>query len=90
MLLHYFSIHLRIHPSTSLVVDISETIEQKMASVNAYHSQLIEGRSETFPTVIDDIRDRARYWGWTIGRAYGEPLLNREQVGVSSLQDLLR
>jgi hypothetical protein len=61
-----------------------------MASVNAYHSQLLEGRSETFPTIIDDIRDRARYWGWTIGRAYGEPLLNREQVGVSSLQDLLR
>lgn len=90
LLLHYFSIHLRIHPSASFVVDISETIEQKMASVNAYRSQLVEGRSEAFPTVVDDIRDRARYWGWTIGRGYGEPLMNREQVGLSSLQDLLR
>jgi len=90
LLLHYFSIHLRIHPGASFVVDISETIEQKMESVSAYHSQLVEGRSNTFPTVIDDIRDRARYWGWSIGRGYGEPLLNREQIGLGSIRDVLR
>ena len=90
LLMHYFSIHLRIHPSASIVVDVSDSIEEKMASVEAYRSQLIEGRDATFPTIVDDIRDRARYWGWTIGRAFGEPLVNREQVGVSSLQDVLR
>ena len=89
MLLHYFSIHLRIHPAASIVVDISDFIETKMNSVRAYHSQLVEGRSTEHPTVIDDIRDRARYWGWTISKAYGEPLSNREQVGVKSLADLL-
>lgn len=90
LLLHYFSIHLRIHPAASFVIDISETIDQKMASVTAYRSQMIEGRNDTFPTIVDDIRDRARYWGWTIGRAFGEPLSSREQVGLSSLQDVLR
>lgn len=90
LLLHYFSIHLRIHPSASFVIDISDAIDQKMDSVQAYHSQMVEGRSEAFPTVIDDIRDRARYWGWTIGRPYGEPLVNREQVGLKSLQDVLK
>ena len=89
MLLHYFSIHLRIHPAASVVFDISAVIETKMAAVSAYRSQLIEGRSTDHPTVIDDIRDRARYWGWTIGKAYAEPLTNREQVGISSLSDLL-
>jgi bacillithiol biosynthesis deacetylase BshB1 len=89
MLLHYFSIHLRIHPSASVVVDISDHIETKMKAVNAYRSQLIQGRSETFPTVVDDIRDRARYWGWTIAKAYAEPLLNREQIGINSLSDIL-
>lgn len=89
MLLHYFSIHLRIHPSASVVVDISAHIETKMDAVTAYHSQLIQGRSETFPTVVDDIRDRARYWGWTIAKAYAEPLSNREQIGISSLSELL-
>ncbi len=90
LLLHYFSIHLRIHPSASFVVDISDAIDQKMASVESWQSQLVEGRSDEFPTVLDDIRDRARYWGWTIGRAYGEPLTNREQVGLSSLSHLLK
>ncbi|MCH2202932.1 MAG: bacillithiol biosynthesis deacetylase BshB1 [Fuerstiella sp.] len=90
LLLHYFSIHLRIHPSASFVIDISDSIEEKMSSVGAYHSQLIEGRSDMFPTVLDDIRDRARYWGWTIGCAFGEPLVNREQIGLASLQHILR
>ena len=64
MLLHYFSIHLRIHPAASVVFDISAVIDQKMQAVEAYHSQLVQGRSTEHPTVIDDIRDRARYWGW--------------------------
>jgi N-acetylglucosamine malate deacetylase 1 len=89
MLLHYFSIHLRIHPSASVVVDISDHIETKMGAVKTYRSQLIEGRSAEFPTVVDDVRDRARYWGWTIAKAYAEPLLNREQIGINSLSDIL-
>lgn len=89
MLLHYYSIHLRIHPPASVVLDVSQDIETKLQAVSAYHSQLVQGRSTSFPTAIDDIKDRARYWGWTIGTAYGEPLTNREQVGISSLQSLL-
>ena len=88
-LLHYFSIHLRIHPAASVVVDISAHINTKMDAVSAYRSQLIEGRPTEHPTVLDDIRDRARYWGWTIGKSYGEPLLNREQIGIGSLDSLL-
>ncbi|MEY3458804.1 MAG: hypothetical protein RL215_1961, partial [Planctomycetota bacterium] len=76
-------------PPASIVMDISEVIEIKMAAVSAYASQMIEGRQQKFPTVLDDIRDRARYWGWAIGRGWGEPLLNRESVGVGSLQSLL-
>jgi len=90
MLLHYYSIHLRIHPSASFVVDISSGIEQKMNSVRAYDSQFVQGRNPEFPTLFDDIRDRARYWGLTIGTAFGEPLFNREQIRLTSLGDLLR
>jgi bacillithiol biosynthesis deacetylase BshB1 len=89
MLLHYFSIHLRIHPAASVVVDISNVMERKMKSVQAYDSQLVQGRSSDHPTVIDDIRDRARYWGWTIGKSYAEPLSNREQIGIRTLNDLV-
>ena len=61
-----------------------------MEAVSAYRSQLIEGRSTEHPTALDDIRDRARYWGWSIGKSYGEPLLNREQIGIDSLNSLLK
>lgn len=88
-LLHYFSIHLRIQPPPSVVIDISSVIDIRMQAVEAFHSQLRAGRSDQFPTVIDDIRDRLRYWGWAIGAAYGEPLLNREATGVSTISQLL-
>jgi len=90
MLLHFLSIHLRIHPTTSFVLDISSEIETKMNAVAAYQSQLVKGRPQTFPTALDDIRDRARFWGWSIGKAFGEPLINRESVGLRSLSSLVK
>lgn len=90
MLLHFFSIHLRIHPTASFVLDISAEIDTKMNAVASYESQLVTGRSQAFPTALDDIRDRARFWGWSIGKAFGEPLINRESVGLSSLGSLVK
>lgn len=88
-MLYYFSVHLRIHPSASFVFDISDVIEQKMDAVRCYKSQVLEGRSEEFPTVIDDVRDRARYWGWTIGTAFAEPFASREEIGLTSFDSLI-
>jgi len=88
-LYHFLSVHLRIHPSPSFVHDISAHIETKMAAIRAYESQVLTGRPTGFPTALDDIRDRARYWGWTIGTAYAEPLFSREEIGVTSLKNLI-
>lgn len=85
---YYFSIHLRIHPQPSFVIDISDQIDAKLGAVRCYESQFVTGRSPEHPTAIDDIRDRARYWGWAIGTKYGEPFVSREDVGLSAL-DLL-
>lgn len=85
-LFYYWSIHLRIHPLPACVVDISAWIEQKMASIRCYESQFVTGRSQEFPTVLDDIYARARYWGWSIGRAFGEPLASREPLPVEGLK----
>lgn len=86
---YYFSMHLRLHAQPSLVVDVSDYHERKMEALRCYHSQFIAGRPTDPPTHLDDIRDRARYWGWTIGARYGEPLLCREEVGVTSLRDIV-
>jgi len=88
-ILYFWSIHLRIHPKPSLVLDISEHIETKMESIRCYESQVITDRSTEFPTILDDIQDRARYWGWTIGKGYGEPFASREEIGLSSLESLI-
>jgi bacillithiol biosynthesis deacetylase BshB1 len=83
---YYWSIHLRIHPAASFVVDVSDTLDDKLRAVACYESQF--GHFTEHPTPLDDIRDRARYWGWSIHAAYGEPLASRELLGVSGLQDL--
>ena len=85
---YYWSIHLRIHPKPAFVFDISDVIEQKMQAIRCYESQLIAGRSGQFPTLLDDIRDRARYWGWSIGSAYAEPFASHEEIGIKSLDSL--
>jgi bacillithiol biosynthesis deacetylase BshB1 len=87
-ILYYFSVHLRIHPRPSFVVDVSDHLEAKMRAVACYRSQFIEGRPATPPTLLDDLRDRARYWGWAIGARYGEPFVCREEVGLRGLRDL--
>ncbi len=88
-LFYYLSIHLRIHPKPSVVVDISDQLDEKMNAIRCYHSQLMEGKTETFPTVLDDIRDRARYWGWSIHSSYAEPLISREEVPIAKIKTLL-
>jgi bacillithiol biosynthesis deacetylase BshB1 len=88
-IVYYFSYHLRLHHRASLVLDITPHLEKKIEAVACYRSQFIEGRPTSFPTFLDDLRAHARYWGWTIGTTYGEPLLTREEVGLRGLRDLL-
>jgi N-acetylglucosamine malate deacetylase 1 len=85
---YYFSIHLRIQPKPSFVVDVSAHLEAKMRAVACYRSQFLEGRPTEPPTLLDDLRDRARYWGWAIGCHYGEPFVCREEIGLRGLRDL--
>jgi bacillithiol biosynthesis deacetylase BshB1 len=85
---YYFSVHLRLHPRPSFIVDITAHFETKMKAIEAYQSQFKTGRATTPPTLMDDLRDRARYWGWAIGAEYGEPFVSREEIGLRSLRDL--
>lgn len=85
---YYWSVHLRIHPAAAFVVDISPHIDRKLEALRCYASQGLSERSGDAPGPLDDIRDRARYWGWTIRTGYGEPLASREQIGIRDLRVL--
>lgn len=87
-ILYYFSVHLRIHPQPTLVIDISDHLETKLEALRCYQSQFVLGRPNDRPTVIDKVRDQARYWGWAIGTTAGEPLVSREPLGWRGLRDL--
>ena len=87
-IVYYFSVHLRLHVRPSFVLDVSAHLETKMQALACYRSQFIEGRPTAPPTFLDELRDRARYWGWTIGTRYGEPFVCREEVGLRGLRDL--
>jgi bacillithiol biosynthesis deacetylase BshB1 len=87
-ILYYFCVHLRLVVPPAIVVDISAVWDQKRAAIECYQSQFVTGRDGVAPTLIDQWRDQAAYWGWSIGAAYGEPLASREPLGFKSLRDL--
>lgn len=85
-ILYFFSMHLRLHVQPSFVLDVSAHHDKKLQAIACYHSQFIEGRP-TSSSFLDEVRDRDRYWGWTIGTRFAEPLLSRELVGLRGLNE---
>ena len=85
---YYNCVHLRIVEKPAFVLDITRTWPQKLAAIECYRSQFILGRPTEPPTFMDQLRDQAAFWGWSIGTAYGEPFASREPLGLSSLRDL--
>jgi len=86
---HYFCTHLRIVPQPSFVLDISDQWPRKLAAMQCYKSQLIEGRPQQPPTLFDRIEAKAITWGWTIGAHYGEPFVCREPLGLATMQGVV-
>ncbi|WP_437188253.1 bacillithiol biosynthesis deacetylase BshB1 [Planctomicrobium sp. SH668] len=85
---YYWSIHLRIHPKPTFVVDITDFIDRKMEAVGCYESQVVKGRGSAHPRLLDDIKDRARFWGWSIEKGYAEPFASREEIRIDDLSHL--
>lgn len=85
---YYFSVHLRVHEQPAFVLDVSAHLETKLRAVACFQSQIRPvpaGASD----MLENLRTRARYWGWTIGATYGEPFASREPIGLTGLTDLV-
>ena len=87
-ILYYFCVHLRLVPQPAFVLDISRHWPTKLAAIECYRSQFISGRPTEPPTFLDQLRDQAAYWGWSIGAAFGEPFASREPIGLTTLGHL--
>jgi len=86
---YYFCVHLRLVGEPAFVLDISDFWERKLAALQCYRSQLVEGRSDQPPTFLDRLRDQAAYWGWAIGTRFGEPFASREPIGLRTMEALV-
>ncbi|MEM0925799.1 MAG: bacillithiol biosynthesis deacetylase BshB1 [Planctomycetota bacterium] len=88
-LYYYFCVHLRLAIQPQWIVDISDTIQTKLAAVRAYESQMITGRPTEPPTMIDRVEIEAARWGNLIAKTHGEPFATKEPLALTSLRDLL-
>ena len=80
----------------SFIVDISGFFDMKMKAVEAYSTQFHNPKSkepETFisrPEFINYIKSRAEYYGFSIGKMYGEPFFSEEKIELDLVSDLKR
>src|SRR5262249_39944078 len=88
-ILYYFSVHLRIVERPSVLVDISDQLDVKVAALRCYRSQLVDNQPPGQPGVIESVCDRTRFWGHTVGVHHAEPFASREPIGLASLEHLL-
>ncbi len=82
--LYYFMQTYTFEPS--FIVDISDEFETKMKAVRTYETQFHNPRStepETFisrPGFINYIEARSHFYGFQIGKSYGEPFFSEEKI----------
>jgi bacillithiol biosynthesis deacetylase BshB1 len=84
-IIYYFCTHLLMTFQPTFCIDISDTLEQKMQSVSAYHSQFIVNKSP----VPEMVRTMAGYFGGRIGTKYAEPFFTYETLGLTGLDQLI-
>jgi bacillithiol biosynthesis deacetylase BshB1 len=88
-ILYYFSVHLNIVERPSLLLDISDQLEVKLAALGCYRSQLVDNQPAGRPSLIDAVSDRTRFWGQLAGVLHAEPFASREPVAFRGLGEFL-
>jgi bacillithiol biosynthesis deacetylase BshB1 len=75
----------------SFIIDITDYFEIKMKSVYAYKTQFYDPSSTEPATYISDpkfvkyLEARSRFYGFQIGKEYGEPFFSEDDVELSIL-----
>ncbi|MEE8483896.1 MAG: bacillithiol biosynthesis deacetylase BshB1 [Nitrospinota bacterium] len=87
---YYFCTHLKKDLQAPLVFDISETFDIKMEAIKAYRSQFHDVDPERADKVLRKLEATAIYYGSLINVRYGEPILNAENIGISSFDAFIK
>src|SRR4051794_11644387 len=82
---YYFCTHLRMSFQPSFVIDVSDTIEQKLAACHCYQSQGL-GPDGWVSGMVKTIN---AYFGTRIETQYAEPFFTHEVLGLGGLDQLV-
>ncbi|MHC5061207.1 MAG: bacillithiol biosynthesis deacetylase BshB1 [Planctomycetota bacterium] len=80
----YYSPHRRRFPPPSVIMDISDVWEKKLAAIKAYQSQLKNNNCHGSCSLLERIEITEKYFGQCINTAYGEPFISCEPVSIAS------
>ena len=78
----------------SFIVDITDSYEAKMKAIKAYSSQFYDPKSkepETFisaPEYLNYLESRNVFYGFKIGKKYGEPFFTEEGIELDLVHAL--
>lgn len=92
MILHYIQYY-DLKPT--ILVDISQFIDLKMQAVKAHQSQFYDPNSKepqtliSQPEFLDNVINRAAYYGQYIGAKFAEGFITQRIPGVNNLFDLM-
>lgn len=84
---YFYATHLRLNINPSFIIDVSDEFHKKIESLHAYKSQFIDNKKNSF--VFDYIRKQGEYFGSLIKKAYGEPFVSKEPIGINDITDLI-
>jgi bacillithiol biosynthesis deacetylase BshB1 len=86
-IIYYFCTHLRLNFQPTFCIDVSDSIEAKLAAMKCYHSQLVQ--NDKAAHVMDMVRHINEYFGGRIRTAYAEPFFTHEVLGFGGLDQLV-
>lgn len=86
-LFYYYATHLRWVADPNFVLDISEQMETKVASIVAYETQFV--LPEKNRKVLEWVKQFNGYMGSRIGTQYAEPFFTKEPLGLNGLNGLV-
>src|SRR5574338_859 len=78
----------------TFIIDISDSIEDKMKAVECYSTQFHNPKSkepETFiskPGFINYLKSRAEFYGFSIGKSFGEAFFCEEKIELDLINSL--
>ncbi|MGC4031534.1 MAG: hypothetical protein QM754_07345 [Tepidisphaeraceae bacterium] len=81
-IIYYFCTHLRLNINPTFCIDVADTMDQKMAAVAAYESQMN-------PDLVNLVKVTGDYFGSRIGTKHAEPFYSHEIVAFGGLDQLV-